>query len=64
MCDFRREHHEQYFCVIILNVGPVVQENKFKDVSFFSSGGHLVEWSGTICAIFSCLHKPDTNQSQ
>ena len=30
--------------------GPVIQM-LFKDISSFSSGGHFVQWSETICAI-------------
>ena len=35
LCNFGRRHHEQQFCEIILNFGPVVQEAmSFKDISY------------------------------
>ena len=35
LCNFGREYHEEQFCEIILNLGPVVQEEmSFKDISY------------------------------
>ena len=34
----------------LCNFGTLVQMS-FKDIPIFSSGGHFVQWSGTICAI-------------
>ena len=30
---------------------PVVNEMSFKDISIYSSDGHFVQWSKTVCAI-------------
>ena len=39
------------YCVNNFKFGPAVQM-LFKDFSIFSSGGHFVQWSQTVRAIF------------
>ena len=49
LCNFNRGYSEEQFCEIILNIGPVAQEEKsFKRFLILSSGSPLVQWSGTI----------------
>ena len=50
--NFCRWYYEEYFCEIILNLGQWLRRRHLKITSiFFSSGGHFVRWSRTICAI-------------
>ena len=51
MCNFGRRYHEEQSCEIILNLKAVQEEMSIKDISNWSSGGPLVQQSGTICAI-------------
>ena len=45
-----------YFTVKSKITALVKEERSFKGVSSFSSGGHLVQWSGTVWAILVDSH--------
>ena len=47
--NFGRHSPNEHSCIIISKKDALVKEAKlFKGFSIFSSGGHLVQWSGTV----------------
>ena len=52
MCNFGRGHYVKHFCEIILNLDQQFMRCHLKIFLIYSSGGHFIWWSGTVCAIF------------
>ena len=50
LCNFGREHYGKHSIKTIFQFGPAVQGDHLK-ILFFSSGGHFVCRSKTICVI-------------
>ena len=49
LSSFGRQSPKEHSCIIISKIDALVKETKsFKGFSIFSSGGHLVQWSGTV----------------
>ena len=52
LCNFGSGYHEEQFCEIILNLDQWFRRRCIlKIFLIWSSGGHVVQPSGTICAI-------------
>ena len=51
LCNFGRGYQEEQFCEIILNMDQWFRRCLLKIFLIWSSGGHFVQWSKTICAI-------------
>ena len=52
LCNFGRRHHEEQFCGIILNLDQWFRRRcLLKIFLIWSSGGHFIQRSRTICEI-------------
>ena len=52
LCNFGKEHYEEQFCEIILNLDQLFRNRcRLKIFLIWSSGSPFVQWSRTICAI-------------
>ena len=51
LSNFIRGQYEEHFWRNYFEFALVVQEMLLKDISIFSSGGHFVQQSITVCAI-------------
>ena len=57
MEQFEQCFSKEHFCEIILKLELALEEMLFYEFSIFSSGGHFVQRSRTILAIFDKLHQ-------
>ena len=48
LSSFGRQSLKEHSCIIISKSALVKEAKSFKGFSIFSSGGHLVQWSGTV----------------
>ena len=55
LCNFSRGHYEKYFCDIIFEFGPVIQEEMLflRLFSILSSVSPFVQWNRTICVFLA-----------